>query len=93
MFTDKLSAPIPSTHEGVVKNVYYGEDDVIQVGDVILEIETEGDAVDAPEPDAAVPATPVEEVSKSVQGRQKKAKVLASPAVRSRAKTQGVDLS
>jgi 2-oxoisovalerate dehydrogenase E2 component (dihydrolipoyl transacylase) len=39
VFTDKLVAQIPSTHKGVIKDIYFGNDDVVPVGSIIADIE------------------------------------------------------
>ncbi len=55
VFTDKLVAKIPSTATGKVTAINFGDDDIIPVGHVILEIEdVDGGAAEV---DAAVPAT------------------------------------
>ena len=55
VFTDKLVAKIPSTATGKVTAVNYGDDDIIPVGHVIIEIEEEGNGSE--EVEAAEPAT------------------------------------
>lgn len=42
VYTDKLVAKIPSTADGVVTAIEYGEDDVCQVGHALLTIDTDG---------------------------------------------------
>ena len=39
VFTDKLVAKIPSTATGKVTAINFGDDDIIPVGHIILEIE------------------------------------------------------
>jgi pyruvate/2-oxoglutarate dehydrogenase complex dihydrolipoamide acyltransferase (E2) component len=41
VFTDKLVAKIPSTHNGVVKKINFKPDDVCLVGHALVELETE----------------------------------------------------
>ena len=41
MFTDKLVAKIPSTHDGVVKKINYKNDDICLVGHALVEVELE----------------------------------------------------
>jgi len=41
VFTDKLVAKIPSTCEGIVKEISYEEDDICLVGHSLLSIEVE----------------------------------------------------
>jgi len=43
VFTDKLVAKIPSTATGKITAIKFGDDDVIPVGHVIIEIEEEGE--------------------------------------------------
>lgn len=65
VFTDKLVAKIPSTATGKVTAIKFGDDDIIPVGHVIIQIEEEGGEtteVAAAEPassmQAAEPLTP-----------------------------------
>ena len=55
MFTDKLVAKIPSTATGTITAINFGDDDIIPVGHVIIEIEDN----EEPEVDAAQPATAI----------------------------------
>ena len=41
MFTDKLVAKIPSTHDGVVKKINFKNDDICLVGHPLVEVEME----------------------------------------------------
>ncbi|RMD40825.1 hypothetical protein DV735_g4290, partial [Chaetothyriales sp. CBS 134920] len=41
--SDKASTEITSKYTGVVKKIYYKRDEVVQVGDVMLDIEVEGE--------------------------------------------------
>ena len=41
--SDKASVEITSKYSGVIKKIYFGQDDVVQTGDTLLEIEVEGD--------------------------------------------------
>jgi pyruvate/2-oxoglutarate dehydrogenase complex dihydrolipoamide acyltransferase (E2) component len=36
-------APIPSSYEGIVKKIYYGDDEICPVGHSLMDIEIEGD--------------------------------------------------
>ena len=42
--TDKAAVEIPSDTAGVVQEIHYSEGDEVAVGDVILTVETEGEA-------------------------------------------------
>ena len=51
VFTDKLVAKIPSTATGKVTEINFGDDEIIPVGHIILQIdEVGGEEVDAAEP-------------------------------------------
>ena len=41
MFTDKLVAKIPSTHDGVIKSIHFKNDEICPVGKALIEIEVE----------------------------------------------------
>ncbi|RMZ79115.1 hypothetical protein DV738_g3450, partial [Chaetothyriales sp. CBS 135597] len=66
--SDKASTEITSKYTGVVKKIYYKRDEVVQVGDVMLDIEVEGeddaeaeageDAAEGEEPETS-PSAPV----------------------------------
>jgi 2-oxoisovalerate dehydrogenase E2 component (dihydrolipoyl transacylase) len=43
VFTDKLVAKIPSTHDGVIKSIKYQNDEICLVGKALVEIEVEED--------------------------------------------------
>ena len=65
MFTDKLVAKIPSTATGKITAINYGDDDIIPVGHVIIEIDEvpEEGEVDAAEPATSLPAAQSEPVA------------------------------
>lgn len=55
--TDKVDSEVPSTAEGVIKEILFNVDDVVPVGEVIARIETGGaGASDAPTASAPQPA-------------------------------------
>lgn len=41
VFTDKLVAKIPSTHDGVIKKINFKNDDICLVGKPLVEVEIE----------------------------------------------------
>lgn len=113
IMTDKSTVTIPSPHSGVIVALHGEIGDMVAVGAVLVEFDSEGEADDSPPasemsvveevPDVAekadspavvpkVPAVtappPMEEVSAVVSSGP----VLASPAVRRRARESGVDL-
>lgn len=57
--TDKVDSEVPSTAEGVIKEILFNENDVVPVGTVIARIETAGagasEPAAAPQPAAATP--------------------------------------
>src|SRR6476620_7432094 len=65
--TDKVDSEVPSEVAGTLVEILFNTDDVVQVGQTIAIIETEGGAVvaDAPKADAAPVA--VAEVAKTVE--------------------------
>lgn len=97
-----MAAPIPASHSGVVTRVFHDIDDVVQVGAALFEIDSPDFDDDQAAPvdeapahaqvDAAVPQTPVE-MNSGKAGRSVGGKVLATPAVRGRARERGIDLS
>jgi 2-oxoisovalerate dehydrogenase E2 component (dihydrolipoyl transacylase) len=105
VFTDKLVAKIPSTHDGVIKSIKYKSDEICLVGHALIEIEVEEDKAAA----TSAPAKKEEDSSSSSSssdesgrvGRTKldpkieasNHKALATPAVRSIAKKHGIDIS
>ena len=100
VMTDKATVTIPSPTSGVISSLSGGVGDMIAVGTTLLEIDSEGgeepeeeekSAEEEVEPTAPtpVPETPAPVAPmKAVTGR-----VLASPAVRKRARENDVDLS
>ena len=55
--SDKASIEIPSPHAGTIKNVLVKVDDKVSQGDVILEMELAGEAVEAPAKEEAPAAS------------------------------------
>jgi len=58
VFTDKLVAKIPSTHDGVIKKINYKNDDICLVGHTLVEVET-GEEVSAAQTPAVEAAKPI----------------------------------
>jgi len=54
--TDKVDSEVPSEVSGILVEQLFGKDDLVQVGQTIAIIETEGDAPAAKAQEAAVPA-------------------------------------
>src|SRR5690242_6420477 len=57
--TDKVDSEVPSEVAGTLVEILFNTDDVVQVGQTIAIIETEGGAVEAPKADAEAPVAAV----------------------------------
>ncbi|UPS91743.1 dihydrolipoamide acetyltransferase family protein [Bizionia sp. M204] len=101
--TDKVDSEVPSEVDGVLVEVLFNVDDVVQVGQTIAIIETEGgsDEVESsPKSESVKESAPVAEVSKTVTAAQETAAPVASsddrfysPLVKNMAKEEGVSQS
>ena len=74
--TDKVDSEVPSEVSGTLVEILFQKDDVVQVGQTIAIIETEGGAVLTEAPKTETASTPVAEVAKIVEV----AKETAAPA-------------
>lgn len=99
--TDKVDSEIPSPEDGIIKKLLFNEDDIVQVGQVIAIIETEGTSTATPSAPAASSAatapSPVkmEETNTVSTSNEKLDKnttsgKFLSPLVRSIAETEGI---
>lgn len=96
VMTDKVTVQIPSPVEGTVAGILFNEGQVVQVGSVLIEIQTEGGEPEEPEAAEVPPAeaVPPEEHEEEVQApTMEVGMVLASPAVRRIAREKGIELS
>ena len=120
VMTDKATVTIPSPTDGTVLSLNGEVGDMIAVGSVLIEFDTDGTALEAPsdteEPEVVEEEKPEEEkkpsakierkvevkepeISKSIERSapeipvSSSKTVLASPAVRRRARESGIDLS
>ncbi len=105
--TDKVDSEIPSPEDGVVKKLLFNEDDVVQVGQVIAIIETEGSgtATSSPKEEAvAASSAPAKEAPEAVINsasgstlqkldRNTVGGKFLSPLVRSIAEAEGISAS
>lgn len=55
VFTDKLVAKIPSTHDGVIKKINFGEDEICLVGHSLLDLEVPEGSEEAAESNTPSP--------------------------------------
>ncbi|WP_391201747.1 dihydrolipoamide acetyltransferase family protein [Psychrobacillus sp. L4] len=97
--TDKVTAEVPSSFTGVIKELLANEGDTLAVGEIVCTIETEGGATEgvveaAPEQPTAEKVKPAE-VQKHAAPIQleKGAKARYSPAVLKLSQEHGIDLT
>lgn len=95
--TDKVTAEIPSSFTGVIKELIAGEGDTLAVGEVVCTIETEGgiteEAPAAPETkEQAAPQETKEQTTAPKAERPKNKNARYSPAVLTMASEHGIDL-
>jgi 2-oxoisovalerate dehydrogenase E2 component (dihydrolipoyl transacylase) len=90
--TDKATVEIPSPAAGRVKALHGTPGDMIPVGAQLIELEIEGAVVDAPKAKGHDQEQPLHVMPEAAKPART-AKVLASPAVRARAKDLGVALA
>ena len=64
--TDKVDSEVPSEVAGVLVEILFAKDDLVQVGQTIAIIETEGGATPAPKVETA-PVEAIQEVAKTVE--------------------------
>lgn len=100
VMTDKATVTIPSPTSGVISSLSGGVGDMIAVGTTLLEIDVEGGEVSKEEERGAekevkptAPTPPPETTTSEVPMQPNTGRVLASPAVRKRARENDVDLS
>lgn len=99
--TDKVDSEVPSEVAGTLVEILFNTDDVVQVGQTIAIIETEGGAVAAEAPKTEAIAAPVAEVAKTVEAAKEVAAPadfsasdkFFSPLVKNIAKEEGISLA
>ena len=93
MMTDKAAVELNSPVSGTVKSLAGEPGDMIAVGAPLVVFETDADAVvEAEEPEGPVATPEVAEVV-ATQAPATGGKVITSPAIRRRARQEGVDLT
>jgi len=105
--TDKAIVEVPSPRSGIVARIHKKEGETVKVGEVLMTVAEEGEAIEKPaEPsekpvaEAAKPSGPIETIDRpksvSVVGtmpeEEEPGGVLAAPAVRAMAKEMGIRL-
>ncbi|WP_391115969.1 dihydrolipoamide acetyltransferase family protein [Psychrobacillus sp. L3] len=97
--TDKVTAEVPSSFTGVIKELLANEGDTLAVGEIVCTIETEGGATEvvveaAPEQPSAETVKPaeVQKHAAPIQ-REKGSKARYSPAVLKLSQEHGIDLT
>jgi len=103
--TDKVDSEIPSPVEGVLKEVFFQEGDVVEVGKVIAVVETEGegeaeedsDTGESPEQESKPEEKPAAEEKAQPAAEPKEDTAEAtrfySPLVKNIARTEGITMS
>ncbi|MGZ9675415.1 dihydrolipoamide acetyltransferase family protein [Flavobacterium sp. GNP001] len=97
--TDKVDSEVPSEVSGVLVEKLFGKDDLVQVGQTIAIIETDGDAASAPAPEVAVIEKTIAAVQESVSAPAPVAvdfstsEQFLSPLVKNIAKEEGVSVA
>lgn len=101
--TDKVDSEVPSEVAGVLVEKLFQKDDLVQVGQTIAIIETEGDGASTPASEPTSVATPekaAEQVAKTVEVAKQTAETnfadsdkFFSPLVKNIAKEEGVSLA
>ncbi|MDI2587982.1 dihydrolipoamide acetyltransferase family protein [Psychrobacillus sp. NEAU-3TGS] len=97
--TDKVTAEVPSSFTGVIKELIANEGDTLAVGEIVCTIETEGGVTEevveaAPEQPTAETVKPAEVQKHATPvNREKGAKARYSPAVLKLSQEHGIDLT
>ncbi|MBQ0908158.1 2-oxo acid dehydrogenase subunit E2 [Flavobacterium sp. F-328] len=97
--TDKVDSEVPSEVLGVLVEKLFGKDDLVQVGQTIAIIETDGDAASTPAPEVAVIEKTIAAVQESVSAPAPVAvdfsasEQFLSPLVKNIAKEEGVSVA
>ncbi|PKB17764.1 dihydrolipoamide acetyltransferase family protein [Flavobacterium sp. 5] len=98
--TDKVDSEVPSEVSGILIEKLFGKDDLVQVGETIAIIETEGGNIEAPVQDISVAA--VEEIEKTIETVKESVAApisflesdkFFSPLVKNIAKEEGISLA
>ncbi|MDW8852257.1 dihydrolipoamide acetyltransferase family protein [Flavobacterium sp. MMLR14_040] len=100
--TDKVDSEVPSEVSGILVEQLFGKDDLVQVGQTIAIIETEGDAPEAKVFEEAVIPAEVVEIQKSIEVAQETVAApqdfsgsdkFFSPLVKNIAKEEGISIA
>ncbi|OWF38963.1 Dihydrolipoyllysine-residue transferase [Mizuhopecten yessoensis] len=95
--SDKASVTITSRYDGIIRKIYYELDDVAQVGDPLVDIETDTETEETSSPDESDDSSSSSSSSSSEdehsQPKVLQQKVLATPAVRKIAMENSIKLS
>ena len=93
VMTDKASMEVPSTIDGIVKDINVKTGDMINVGSTILKLEVDGDvAEEAPAKQETKTAAPQESKPATKKSASSSSRTLAIPATRKMAEEFGVSL-
>jgi len=100
--TDKVDSEVPSEVSGILVEQLFGKDDLVQVGQTIAIIETEGDAPETKVVEEAVIPAEVVEIQKSIEVVQETVAApqdfsgsdkFFSPLVKNIAKEEGISIA
>ncbi|WYP25187.1 dihydrolipoamide acetyltransferase family protein [Alkalihalobacillus sp. FSL W8-0930] len=91
VMTDKVSAEVPSSYNGVVKELHVKEDETVSVGTVICSVET--DEVSAEQTNATKQEKSDEQAEPEVEEKDTSSRTRYSPAVLKLAQENEIDLT
>lgn len=91
--TDKVTAEVPSTVEGVMQEIVVPEGETVAVGELICRISTEGGAPQQEKPAEPEPETAPEPAAEEKETEDAPMKNRYSPAVLRLAEEHGIDLA
>ena len=95
VMTDKATVTIPSPTDGKIKSIQGKAGEMLKVGQVCIVFEGEGPSIEKEEPKETIKEEPKQaqkQIINSPQIRKKGERVMASPAVRKKAREKGIDL-
>ncbi|KUJ61676.1 diapophytoene dehydrogenase [Flavobacteriaceae bacterium CRH] len=100
--TDKVDSEVPSEVSGILVEQLFGKDDLVQVGQTIAIIETEGDAPEVKVVEQVAAPTEVEAIEKTIEAAQETVATpqnfsgsdkFFSPLVKNIAKEEGISVA
>lgn len=94
VMTDKATVQIPAMYSGTVSKLHYQTGDIAKVHQPLFAMQVSGDVEQSVAQPAVVdqPVTSAQDEPRSPKAQRNAAKVLASPAVRRRAREAGIEI-